>query len=426
MERHIRYFSGKSDHSSSAAEVLKKMRILILTTKPPWPPRDGGAVASMRIIEGLASHGAVVSVLSMTTPKHYRIKDEPSPSKSLIKYFLKAEVDTSIHPLSFLKNFFFSERPYDLERFYSGSFLEILRSITDIKDYDIIQCEGLVFAFYVNDIRALTNAKIILRAHNIEHHIKEMMAQHERNILKRLYLLNLSSRIKRTESSCRNMFDAIVAITEDDRNWFEGQDGRCPVVVSETGEYPEMQANEFHARNNNVGFIGALDWQPNIDGLLWFLDEVWPAIVKDIPAASFRIAGRNAASHTQKLLAGKNVVFLGEIDDARVFISSMAVMIAPLFAGSGMRIKIIEAMNAGIPVVASPVAAQGLPVTDNHDIIIGSDKNGFKRGVTELLTDSEMRHSIGMNGKALIREKFDNDKLTAQLLEFYKTLHDGC
>jgi len=402
------------------------MRILILTTKPPWPPRDGGAVASMRMIEGLASHDAVVSVLSMTTPKHYRIKDEPSPAKSQIKNFVKTEVDTTIHPASFIKNFFFSKKPYDLERFYSGSLLEILRSTTDIKDYDIIQCEGLVFALYVNDIRALTNAKIVLRAHNIEHHIRKMMAWQEKNILKRLYLLNLSSRIKRTESSCRNMFDAIVAITEDDRDWFESQGGRCPVIVSQTGEDLATQANEFHIRNNNVGFIGALDWQPNIDGLLWFLNDVWPAIVNDIPTASFRIAGRNAALRTQKLLTGRNVVFLGETDDARGFISSMTVMIAPLFAGSGLRIKIIEAMNAGIPVVASPVAAQGLPVTNNHDIIIGSDKEGFKKGVTELLTDSEMHHSIVMNGKALIREKFDNDKLTAQLLEFYKTLQNGC
>ena len=250
------------------------------------------------------------------------------------------------------------------------------------------------------------------------------MAQQEKKILQRWYLFNLSSRIKRIESGCRNVFDAIVAITEDDRKWFEAQGGNSPVIVSETGADLTVMAKKKPTGDYKVGFIGALDWQPNIDGLLWFLKEVWPGIVDAIPQASLYIAGKNASPHLCKTITGSHVVFRGEIDDAVTFTSSMTVIIAPLFAGSGMRIKIIEAMNAGTPVVASPVAAKGLPVTDRKDILLGKTRDEFQNAIAELLTDSITREKIAFNAKALIRERFNNDKLTGRLLEFYKTLQD--
>lgn len=400
----------------------KRMKILVLTTKPPWPPRDGGAVASKCIIEGLAQHGADISVISMITRKHEAVTREPARENLPVSDFKSCYIDTTVKPHALVSNLVFSSYPYDLERFYSADFMQLIKSLTDIEKYDIIHCEGLVFALYAGEIRKLTNAPLILRAHNIEHHIREMMSINEKFIPVRLYLKNLSRRIKRLEENCRNIFDAIVTITEDDKKWFDLQKGEAPVFVSGTGVTPATNKDIRKTEKYRVGFIGALDWQPNISGLVWFLKEVWPSIIKYVPEASLTIAGRNASKSTAGALRGTNVIFEGEIDNALSFTSSMCVMIAPLFAGSGMRIKIIEAMSAGVPVVASPVAAKGIPVTNKKDILLADSKELFSSAVIKLLTNNSEHDRIATEASGLIMEKYDNTKITSKLLEFYKVL----
>jgi glycosyltransferase involved in cell wall biosynthesis len=125
-------------------------------------------------------------------------------------------------------------------------------------------------------------------------------------------------------------------------------------------------------------------------------------------------------------MTGKNVVQEGEVEDAGRFVRSMTVMIAPLFAGSGLRIKIIEAMSLGKTVVATPVAAEGLPVEDHREILIGIDAVSFSNALTSALSDASLRAATGARARELVRDRFDNLKQTSLLLAFYKKLCDGC
>ena len=398
------------------------MKILILTTKPPWPPHDGGAVATKCIIEGLTSHGADISVISIMTQKHNTAYTEFLPEQLPVTTFKTCAIDTTIKPLALLSNLLFSDIPYDIKRFRSENLIQMIRSLPDIDQYDIIQCEGLAFALYAGVIRSLSHAPLVHRALNIEHQIKEMMADNEQLPPKRWYLRNLSRRIRHLEKNCRNIFDAIITITDDDKRWFEAQDGKATVMSAEAGAPLTTGSGRQPKRDNRVGFIGALDWQPNIRGLQWFINEVWPSVVTQIPEASFTIAGRNASRHTIKSLKGTNVIFEGEINVAVDFTSSMTVMVAPLFAGSGMRIKIIEAMSTGVPVVASPVAAKGIAVTDKKDILLADNKEAFATAVCCMLKDSREHDRIAANAQSLLKEKYDNSSITAHLLSFYQTL----
>jgi len=398
------------------------MKILILTTKPPWPPHDGGAVATKCIIEGLASHGADISVISIMTQKHNAAYTEFLPERMPVTTFKTCAVDTTIKPFALLSNLLFSDIPYDIKRFCSENLMQIVRSLPDLDQYDIIQCEGLAFALYAGEIRSVSHAPLVLRAHNIEHQIKEMMADSEPLPPKRWYLRNLSRRIRQLEKECRNIFDAIITITDDDKRWFEAQDGKATVMVAETGVSLTTPSVSQPGRDNRIGFIGALDWQPNIRGLQWFINEVWPLVVTQIPETSFTIGGRNASHSTINSLKGTNVIFEGEINDAVDFTSSMTVMVAPLFAGSGMRIKIIEAMSTGVPVVASTVAAKGIAVTDNKDILLADNKEAFATAVCRMLKDSREHDRIAANAQSLLKERYDNSSITAHLLSFYQTL----
>lgn len=402
------------------------MKILVLSAKSPWPPHDGGAIATLRCIKGLMENGASVSLMTMRTQKQTSPTLTDDQVISSLNYYKTVNIDTTIKPLDLFTNFIFSKEPYDLIRFRKRKFTEGLKTLLQRDSYDIIQCEGLVFSYYLEDIRSSTSAPVVLRAHNVEHRIREMLAQRTEKKIKKVYLKNLADRIREREIWAANQFDAVVPITKSDMEWFSDVAPGRPMLMMGTGVDELTNPANVNINEQRVGFIGALDWQPNIDGLLWFLKEVWPYISKRMPSASLHIAGRNASEKVQKNLVGKNVVYEGEVRDSHIFTAAMSVMIAPLFAGSGMRIKIIEAMSLGKVTVATPVAAEGLPVTHRKDILIAEDKYMFSTAVIEVLSRPELRNEISTAACALIKKRFGNRELTSDLVGFYKTLiHDS-
>jgi glycosyltransferase involved in cell wall biosynthesis len=152
---------------------------------------------------------------------------------------------------------------------------------------------------------------------------------------------------------------------------------------------------------------------------------VWPCVSHQNPHATLHIAGRGAPAHARRWLQGERVFFEGEVGDARGFMASMNVMIAPLFAGSGLRIKIIEAMSLGRTVVATPVAVGGLHVEDRQNIIIAADPSSFCSALTEVLNDTLLRTDTGKAASDFVRRNYDNRARTAELLEFYRNLIHG-
>lgn len=401
------------------------MKILLLAPKPPWPPHDGSAVAMARCIGGLAGNGADVSVLAMKTEKHGHGGTAGSVSPEFLKQYETVPADTRIKPFSLLGNLLFSNEPYDLIRFRSPQFLKAIRSLISGGDYDIIQCEGLLFMLYLDEIKRLTSAPVVLRAHNIEHRLRGMMAETSSNILYRAYLRNLSHRIRRLETAAAGHFDAVVPISEPDAEWFRSVASKTPIHLSETGVENAEYIKEPEEPELRAGFIGALNWQPNLAGIKWFLKNVWPCVSRQNPRATLHIAGKEASPHTRRWLQGERVVFDGEVEDASRFMASMNVMIAPLFAGSGLRIKIIEAMSLGRTVVATPVAVGGLRVQDRHNIIIAADASSFCSALTEVLTDPLLRVATGKAATDFVRRNYDNRALTAELFDFYTKLSNG-
>jgi glycosyltransferase involved in cell wall biosynthesis len=402
------------------------MKILVLSPKPPWPPHDGGAVAIMKGVEGLASGGAQVSLLAMKTEKHGDRKIPAERTHKPLFYYETVPVNTRIKPLRMAVNLLLSNRPYDLARFRSDRYSEALQRLIPEFGFDIIQCEGPLFTYYLDEIKKLTSAPVVLRAHNIEHRIREMTALNTAGILSKAYLSNLARRTARLETEAAQLFDAVVPISEPDMQWFSSVRRVKPLLLMETGTDDAQYVSEPEEGLLKIGFIGALNWKPNLDGIRWFLKEVWPCVAMKFPDVTLHIAGRGAPKAAHHWLRGERVTYEGEVDDARVFMASLNVVIAPLFAGSGLRIKIIEAMSIGRTVIATPVAVNGIPAEDRRELLVAADAMAFCSAMTEALGNREMRRATGEAAVKLVKERYDNRANTAQLLEFYKELTHGC
>jgi len=396
------------------------MRILQLMNKVPWPPKDGGAIACLNLTKGFSMLGHEVTVLSMNTSKHHiRIKDMPADLRRKADFRL-VEVPASINWIEATLNLLFSRLPYNAQRFISDEFSHELVKLLTEKSFDVIQLEGLYLCPYIPVIRKYSEALISYRAHNIEYEIWERTATLSEG-LRSKYLRNLSRRIKRFEVSYLNTYDLLVPITDRDGIILDKLGNSKPRHTSQTGiDFASLVPTARKLEFPSLFHIGALDWAPNQEGLIWFFNHCWPKIHSQNPELKFYLAGRNAPDWFERLIKQEGVEYLGEINDAYDFINSKAVMVVPLFSGSGMRIKIIEGMALGKPIVTTDIGTEGIPTENGKNILIANDADRFVDAINQLIHDRDLSNRIGKSAIGFIQEKFDNLSQAEALIEFYK------
>ena len=396
------------------------MKILQVTNKVPYPMKDGGAIACMNLTRGFSLSGHKVTVLAMNTRKHHIIHGELPEAITDLAEFRLVEVPAPISKIAALVNFLFSRKPYNAVRFISEPFKKELKKVLRKKKYDIVQLEGLYVCPYIPVIRKYSQAKIVYRAHNIEHEIWERTAAMSKG-WERIYFRNLARRIKKFEKKWLNQYDLLVPITERDGRILDELGNTKPKFVSQTGiDSSVLIPNSKKLKHPTLFHIGSLEWTPNQEGLLWFMEQCWPKIHQQFPELKFYIAGRNAPGWFRRKIELPNVVFEGEVPDAYDFINSKSIMVVPLFSGSGMRIKIIEGMALGKSIVTTPVGTEGISTTEGENIMIAETAEKFVESISRLIEDREFFEKIGRNAIEYIHEKFDNLAAAAALIEFYK------
>ena len=400
------------------------MRILQLMNKVPWPPNDGGAIACLNMTKGFSMLGHEVTVLSMNTSKHHiKLKDLPSHLRNQADFHL-VEVPATINLMEAAFNLLFSDMPYNAQRFISDDFSQQLAQLLSVKTFDVIQLEGLYLCPYIPVIRKFSNALVVYRAHNIEYEIWDRTAKLSKGWRSK-YLQNLSSRIKRFEISYLNTYDLLVPITDRDGMILDSLGNVKPRHTSQTGiDFASLVPTAKKLEFPSLFHIGALDWSPNQEGLLWFFDKCWPRLHAENPDLKFYLAGRNAPQWLERQLKQDGVVYLGEIADAYDFINSKAIMVVPLFSGSGMRIKIIEGMALGKPIITTDIGTEGIPTQDGHNIMIANNADQFIESINRLINNRTLFEEIGKNAIGFIQEKFDNLSQASALIDFYKKQSD--
>ncbi|MBU0764681.1 MAG: glycosyltransferase family 4 protein [Bacteroidetes bacterium] len=395
------------------------MNILMLANKPPFPPVDGGTIATFNMAKGFAQNGHQVTVLCMNTLKHNTdTADIPRDVTEMMR-ILTVNVPAGINSFSALINLLFSRKPYNAQRFVSPDFAKALVSLLGKEDFDIVQTEGLYLTPYVPIARKHTKALFALRAHNVEHEIWERITAGEQSFFKRTYLRNLTRRIKRMETAALLNYDMLVTITKRDLTIFKRLGNTATAFVAPTGidtsaVFPERDVTDYPS----LFHIGALDWAPNREGLLWFLENCWEKLKTMHPELKFYIAGRNAPVWFEKRLTG--VEYVGEVEDAHGFMRGKAVMIVPLLSGSGMRVKIVEGMTLGKTIVTTSIGAEGIDCTHNENILIADSPEEFQNEIERILNDKLLFDHIGENAMRFIRERYDNLKITGELCAFFQ------
>lgn len=397
------------------------MKILVLTNKLPYPPRDGGSIATLNMMKGLQLAGNKVTCLAINTLKHtYPVEEIPPEILETIR-ILKVDCDCSIRPLMMGSNLLFSRKPYIAERFNIRVFRNQLTALLKKETFDVIQLEGPYPGQYMDVIRKYSKARVSLRAHNVEHHIWERKAIFEKSPFKKWYLNNLAKRLRRFEIRMVQQTDLLVPISELDESYFRNHGFDKPSLTIPAGltmdDYPMSELPE----EPSIFFIGALDWLPNQEGLTWFIRNVLEKVVSDLPDLRFHVAGRNAPASFEKKLKHPHITYHGEVEDAVKFIQSFRVMVAPLLTGSGIRIKILEGLALGRPVVTTSAGIEGIEAGALRYILVEDDPQKFSDQIVKHIKNKQEPVGMTHAARQYVSQNFDNFKLSARLNQFYKS-----
>lgn len=393
------------------------MKVLQLCNKPPFPPVDGGTLAMNSITQGLLSAGCKVKVLSMTTDKHPVLDDRIPDHYRQATRFESVYVDLSIRPLDAGVAMLCGDS-YHVRRFESKAFAARLAQVLKDETFDIVHVESIFLAPYVPVIRRHSQAPIFLRAHNVENQIWHRIAQSERNPFKKWYIKHLALTLAAYEREHINDFDGVVSITDNDAEYFRANGCRKSIVTIPFAITPAYEASQLE-ESATLFHLGSMDWLPNQEGVRWFLDQVWPLVHSQIPSVTLFLAGRKMPDDLLNLhLEGVNVV--GEVPDAASFIASKQINVVPLLSGSGIRVKIIEAMSMGKVVITTTRGAQGIPCTDGENLLIADTPQQFANQIKRCVDDAAFREHVGRNARQFIADTYCIETLTRKLLDYYE------
>ena len=398
------------------------MKILQICNKPPFPAVDGGAIAMNNTTQGLLENGHEIIVLAITTPKH------PIEPKSLPKEYLERTqfqsvfIDTRIRLRDAFFNLF-SKKSYNIERFISGVFKKKIQEILTEEQFDIVLIESLFVAPYISTIKKFSKAKVVLRAHNVEHKIWERISENTKKPIKKRYLGLLAKRLKKYEIDTFGSIDGIAAMTKVDENSFIELGYKKQIASIPTGYMINsgvVQTDE-KVEENSIFHIASMDWLPNVEGVRWFLDHVWKNVHANNPKANLYLAGREMPKEFHNL-TNSNITTIGKVQSAKEFYLSKKIMIVPILSGSGMRIKIIEGMALGKVIISTTIGAEGIHCTSGKNIIIADSPKDFSEAINTCLRNPEFCEEIGKNAKALIKDEYSNARISKKMISFFEKL----
>jgi glycosyltransferase involved in cell wall biosynthesis len=351
---------------------------------------------------------------------------ERSPGYTLLKIFRGA----------------FGRTPLPLLNYTTIPMKKTLRRTLKDQQFDIVQVESIHLMGYLPIIRlAARRSLVVCDWHNIESELMRRYSEREPSLLRQLYALKTTRQLSDVEEEATRAFDAHVVVSERDGERLRELGSATAVSVIENGvdsaHYSDSEIDAAHAawRNHNGGevsgsapqqnrivFVGSMDYHANIDGVVAFAREVWPALHETHSEMIFTIVGRDPSAEVLQLGSMPGIEVTGTVDDVRPYYREAILSIVPLKVGGGSRLKILEAMAAGVPVVSTTLGAEGLDVQPGVNIFIADTNEQQRETITTVIENEGLRRQLRVEGRALVARRYDWSQVGDSLFKLYEGL----
>ena len=397
--------------------------LLFLSQVLPYPLDAGPKVRAYHMLRALAARGPVTLVC-------FRRADDPPAALEHLRGICEVVTvplrRSSLRDAWHLALALLSGESFIIRRDARAAMRRTLADLCRRRHFAAVHADQLWMAAYA---RALPLPFKVLDQHNAVYLVFQRLAAGERNPLKRWLWRREAVTLAAYETAQAAAFDHSFYVSREDlgavaavaspaaRRLLETRSSVLPICVDSAAIAPIVPA----AGADRVTFLGTLFWPPNAEGALWFAEQVWPRVLEHCPTARLTLIGKNPPAAVLALgeRFGRSVDITGYVADPRPLLAQTAAFIVPLRSGGGMRVKILDAWAWGLPVVSTPIGAEGIDIRPGEDILIAADPAAFADHVVQLLAHPARRAALGAAGRRAVEARYDRRLLDAALAQVY-------
>lgn len=395
------------------------MKILQLAPRVPFPEDDGGKIGIANITKELSKLGADITLL-------YLFSDEADLEIPEYAYdyaeIIPVEHNTR-NSISKIARSIITQKSLFIQKHSSKYVFNFVDHFLKGRDFDIIHCDHSSMVPLGLYCQSILKCPIALRLHNLEWTIWQRYADSLSSVNpKRPFIQNQAKLLKEYEASILPKMDISFAITDVDKKIAESMAPNAKITIASAGVNLDEWIPDANVSRNSNEMIHATvyRWIHNLDAITWFADKVFPLISEFNPDIRLTLLGKSAPDWLAKY--HEKFDLLGYVPEVQSHLNRAGIYIAPLFVGGGIRIKILEAMAMELPVIASPVAAEGINASESDGLFIANNEEEFAKHIKLLTSNLELRNSAGKAARKYIELNYSWSASVKIIFEEYKKL----
>lgn len=414
--------TAKSALMCSATRSSSALRVVMVDEELPYPPTSGKRIRTLNLTLRLARRHRLTYLCHRNADAEEarqaaaffadhgietRVVERTVPPKSGPRFYLRLAANL-LSPL-----------PYSVALHNSRALRHALAEIARTQRVDVWHCE---WTPYAEMLRGIVAERRVVMAHNVESIIWQRYHETENNPLRRWYIAQQWRKFQRFERRVLSEAEHTIAVSDTDAQRLRQDFGVPCVDVVENGvDTAYFQPQARRRQRGRLLFLGSLDWRPNLDGVHLLLERIFPAIRAAEPSASLSIVGRNPPESLRRRIAAmRGVELYANVLDVRPFLADCSLLVVPLRIGGGSRLKILEALASGTPVVSTRIGAEGLRLEAGQDLAIVEDIDDLKEELISGIRHSEALQAQSERGREQVLEHYDWDRLAERLEQVWK------
>ncbi len=396
---------------------MEQRRILFLTNLIPYPLDNGGKIKTHCAIDAVLEMGASVDLIAFN-------EGEGSSEECFREVYKDQQIDLYTFPgkittagnegymAGVALRSLLTGRPFAAEKYRTRNMVAMLERLFAKHHYDLVYCDHLQMGVYLDILPS--GIPVILDEHNCESELARQRATKSRNPIKKWFLKLEYRKLKMFEARIVNRADKTIVLTKEDKACLEEAGARgdfelIPIGVEDTG------VKKYRGKRNPMRllFLGTLTWEPNVSGIEWFLENVYPCLNN----AQLVIAGKGISGQLKEKALSFGAEVLGYVENVNDVYDDCDAMVVPLFMGSGQRVKIIEAFSKGMPVITTSIGIEGIHAEDQREALIADSPKQFVESIN-IIQNEDIYLSIAESA----RRRYEEDYSTQMILNRIKSV----
>jgi glycosyltransferase involved in cell wall biosynthesis len=389
------------------------MRILMLSGAYPLPADNG---AKRRIL-ATASHLAKNHDLTLVALEEANVPIIRSSEMRNLPWQENIVTVPAVPRWQTVTKSLFSRYSYSQVKCWHENFHSIVRELLTTQHFDSIWVHMLCMAPYLKHfsfnkkVKSQAKTKLILDQHNVDEMYYRSFLTSDTYVFWKLYAVWELLKAKRSQKQWYPQFDAILCVAPEDIGiTSKYMDTRTNIWLAPNGVeidyFRAVKRQDLTMQTNTIVFGASFDVSMNQDAACWFALNVFPIVEKQVPGVQFLIVGRNPSVTIQRLAERQSIKVIGTVPDIREYYRQASVFVVPVRIGGGTKLKTLEAMSMGLPIVSTTVGAQGLEVESGHHLYITDNPDTFAAHAVELLMDRNKAICMGAAARRLVEQKY--------------------